>query len=179
MIGAVRCLAFGLVAALGVIAWQLSFMAWFGAEATLRVYAVLCACAFPIVIAPSLRTAVGSMVITAPLGFCALLLAPDAVSTVLAAAMTMTLARAVMFGSVTARSATVELVFLVASLTAASALGGGRPLGLGLGVWSYFLVQSAYFLWQRPSKPRPDTAGDAFDVAHRRASALLERNGLP
>ena len=93
--GTLRSAAFGVLAALGVIAWQVAFMAFFGAEATFQVYAVLCACAFPLAIAPSLRAAVGSLAITVPLGFCVLLLAPDAVSTVLAAAFTIGVARVV------------------------------------------------------------------------------------
>ena len=176
--GTLRSAAFGVLAALGVIAWQVAFMAFFGAEATFQVYAVLCACAFPLAIAPSLRAAVGSLAITVPLGFCVLLLAPDAVSTVLAAAFTIGVARVVMFRAVTGRSLLLELVLLVASLAVASALGGGRPLSLALGVWSFFLVQSAYFLCQR-SAQRAETAADAFDVAHRRAISLLERNGMP
>jgi hypothetical protein len=67
------------------------------------------------------------------------------------------------------------VVLLGAALGAARLFGSGGPFGLALGLWMYFLVQSAYFLFLRPQvRSHGTAASDPFDEAHQRALALLE-----
>ena len=173
--GMLRTLGFGALAALGVVAWQLLLAPWFGAGTSFSLYAVLCCCAFPLAIAPSLRAALGAVALAVPLAGAVLVLAPDAVTTLVSCALLAALTRAVMFRAHAARSVALEVVLFMLSLGAARLFGGGTPFGLGLGVWSYFLVQSSYFLCLRPRARHPESTGDAFDTAHGRALALLER----
>ena len=173
--GMLRTLGFGALAALGVVAWQLLLMPWLGAATSFSLYAVLCCCAFPLAIAPSLRAAVGAVALAVPLAGAVLVLTPDAISTLVCCALIVALTRAVMFRAHVGRSVALEVVLFVLALGVARLFGGGTPFGLGLGLWSYFLVQSSYFLWLRPRPRQPETVADAFDTAHERALVLLQR----
>lgn len=173
--GMLRTLAFGVLAALGVVAWQLLLVPWLGAATSLSLYAALCCCAFPLAIAPSLRAALAAVALAVPLAGAALVLTPDAISTLVCCALIVALTRAVMFRAQVGRSVALEVVLFVLALGAARLFGGGTPFGLGLGLWSYFLVQSSYFLYLRPRERAADAVADAFDTAHQRALALLER----
>lgn len=173
--GMLRTLAFGVLTALGVVAWQFLLMPWLGAATSFSLYAVVCCCAFPLAIAPSVRAAFVAVALAIPLAGAALLLAPDATSTLVCCALIVALTRALMFRSQVARSVALEVVLFVLALGAARLFGGGTPFGLGLGLWSYFLVQSSFFLCLRPRERKADTVVDAFDTAHERALALLER----
>lgn len=173
--GMLRTLAFGAVAALGVVAWQLLFMHLLGAAMSFSLYSALCCCAFPIAIAPSLRAALGAVGLAVPLAGAVLVLTPDATTTLVCCALVVALTRAVMFRAQVARSVVVEVVLFVLALGAARLFGGGTPFGLGLGLWSYFLVQSSYFLCLRPHERQADIVADAFETAHDRALALLQR----
>jgi hypothetical protein len=173
--GMLRTLGFGVLAALGVVAWQLLMTLWFGAATSFSLYAVLCSCAFPLAIAPNPRAAWGAVALAVPLAGAVLVLAPDAVTTLVCCALLVALTRAVMFRAHVARSVALEVLLFALSLGAARLFGGGTPFGLGLGVWSYFLVQSSYFLCLRPATRKPETVADAFDTAHSRALDLLER----
>jgi hypothetical protein len=173
--GMLRTLAFGVMAALGVVAWQLLFTDFVGAATSFSLYSALCCCAFPIAIAPSLRAALGAVGLALPLAGAVLLLTPDATTTLVCWALIVALTRAVMFRAHVARCVVVEVVLFVLALGAARLFGGGTPFGLGLGLWSYFLVQSSYFLCLRPHERQADMVADAFETAHDRALALLDR----
>jgi hypothetical protein len=173
--GMLRTLAFGALAALGVVAWQFLLMRWLGAATSFSLYALICCCAFPLAIAPTLRAALGALVLAVPLAGAVLVLTPDATATLLGCALIVALTRALMFRAHLGRSVALEVVLFVLALGAARLFGGGTPFGLALGMWSYFLVQSCYFLCLGPHQHDPEMVADAFDLAHQRALALLER----
>jgi len=180
LVGMGRTLAFGLVAALAVIPWQLAWAAWSDGEDAFAVYALLCACAFPLAIAPSLRAAFLGGGLSAGLCAAVYVLAPEATSAVLGAAVVAALVRALCYRAQPGRALALEVSLLVLALGAARLFGGTSPFGLALGLWSYALVQSAYFLLLR-RQPRASAAAptDAFEEAHSRALSLLERPGTP
>jgi hypothetical protein len=136
---------------------------------------LVCCCAFPLAIAPSLRAALAAVALAMPLAGAVLVLTPDAISTSVCCALIVALTRAVMFRTQVGRSVALEVVLFVLALGGARLFGGGTPFGLGLGLWSYFLVQSSYFLCLRPRERNVENVADAFDTAHQRALALLER----
>jgi hypothetical protein len=175
LLGMTRSLAFGATAALGVVVWQLLLSPWLGAGSSFALYALLCACAFPVAIAPSLRAALRSLSLSVPLGAVVLLLAPEAVSGLLGGGLMVALARSVMYHAPVRRLVVLELALFTTGLLLARLAGSGTPFGLGLGLWTYFLVQSSYFLLLRPSEKATEPLGDAFEVAHERAQALLGR----
>jgi hypothetical protein len=173
--GLLRTWGFGVLAALGVVAWQ-SALRWLVAPSwSFAMYALLCACAFPVAVAPSLRAAALALALSLPLSLVAALLAPDAATSVLCAALIAALGRAVLYRARPARAVFVELGLLGLGFVAARLLGGAGPFGLALGLWSYCLVQSLFFLLVTP-EPRaaPAPPGDPFDAAHQRALGLLD-----
>ena len=173
--GMARTLGFGLVAALAVIPWQLVLSAFVTPGTALSAFALLCACGFAVVVAPSLRAAFIAGMACAPLAGAAFVLAPGVGATLLAAALIAAFGRGLSYRAQPARTIAIELVLLVPALSAAKLFGSGSPLGAALGIWSYCLVQSAFFLVLRPESRAAEAAGDAFEDAHARALALLER----
>lgn len=173
--GMARTLGFGLVAALAVIPWQLVLSAFVAPGSALSAYALLCACGFAVAVAPSLRDAFIAAVASTPLAGAAFVLAPGVGAALLAAALIAAFGRGLSYRAEPARTIAIEVVLLVLALTAARLFGGGSPLGAALGIWSYCLVQSAFFLVLRPEPRAPKVAGDSFENAHARAIALLDR----
>lgn len=177
--GLLRTLGFGAVAALGAVAWQFTSSLLLGPGTSLAAYALLCACAFPVVVAPSWRAAALALALCFPLAVCAAVMAHDAASALVCAALIAALGRATSYWSKPARTLALEVVLFGLGLAAARVCGGTSPFGAALGIWSFCLVQSLYFLFLTP-RPRESTAApeDAFDLAHRRALAVLqERRG--
>jgi hypothetical protein len=174
MSGTLRTLGFGLLAALGAVAWQVAGSFVMSPRTSLTVYALLCACAFPAALAPSLRAAALSLALCIPLAAGAALVVPDLTSAVICAALIAALGRALMYWSKPARTLALELALFAVALVAARSLGGTSPFAAALGVWSFCLVQSVYFLFLTP-QPRESTAvsEDPFELAHRRALAAL------
>lgn len=74
-----------------------------------------------------------------------------------------------------ARTVVVEGVVAVGSLGLASAFVPGGLTGLGLAVWSYFLVQSLPMLIAATREPAPSLEPDAFAAAMSRAEQVLGR----
>ena len=169
--GLVRTLGFGLLAALAVIPWQLVLTVVVTPTRALSAYALLCACGFAVVVAPNLRAAFIAAVACAPLAIAAFVLAEGTGAALLAAALIAAFGRGLSYRADAARTIASELVLLVLSLAAARLFGDGSPFGAALGLWSYFLVQSAFFLVLRPEPRAATAAGDPFEDAHARAVA--------
>jgi len=78
-----------------------------------------------------------------------------------------------------ARGWAVEATLAALGLAFAASLAGSGPLGLGLAVWSFYLVQSVFFLVggaRAAADPRPEV--DPFDAAHARVVSLIEGTTL-
>lgn len=171
-----RTLVFAVVAAAGWVAWVLVTMPILGLHASRALYLALV-----------LGFYVGGL---APRGRlrAALLAAAGAIVTFAIAGTTpdLGLGFAVVLGvarggflhrSAPARALMVEGLLLAVGLLAARAAPGPAPLTTAVALWSFFLVQSTFFLRraERGGAPRP--SGDPFDEACRRAAAVLERGG--
>jgi hypothetical protein len=78
-----------------------------------------------------------------------------------------------------ARAVMLEALLLIGGLCFARFLGGPSLASTGLALWGFLLVQSLFFL-VAAIRPRPaaEACTDAFEEAHRRAEALLERSGV-
>lgn len=173
--GLLRTWGFGVVAALGTVAWQSALRWLLDPSWCFAVYALVCACAFPVAVAPSLRSAALALALSLPLALVAALVAPDAATAVFCAALVAALGRAVLYRARPARALSIELALLGLGFVAAQLVGGTGPFGLALGLWSYCLVQSLFFLLVTP-EPRvvATPPGDPFDAAYRSALGLLE-----
>jgi hypothetical protein len=173
--GMLRTLGFGAVSAMGALGFQFMLEPLLGSLAV-AAYALLCSCAFAVAVAPRLRAAAPALVLCVPLATGVAVVAPDASSAILAAALIASLGRAMSYRSKPVRTLFLELALLAGGLVAARLFGGRSPFGVALGIWSYCLVQSLYFLFLTPAPRAGDVAPeDAFDLAHRRALALLGR----
>jgi hypothetical protein len=71
------------------------------------------------------------------------------------------------------RALAVEGVVLVGSLASARFVAAPGLLGSALALWSWFVVQSFYFLVGGLRVRRPSPEGDAFDAARRELLDLL------
>jgi len=174
--GMLRTLAFGAVAALGVMPWQLLFGGLVGRGAAFAAYCLAGACVYPAVVAPTLRAAFVALCLTVPLAGGVALIAPSPLTAVSGAALIVPLGRAASYRARPARVVVLEMALFVLGCGLAQVLGGPSYGGLALGLWCYFLVQSAYFLWLQPSPaPEPAAPMDPFEQAQRRAEVLLQR----
>lgn len=81
-----------------------------------------------------------------------------------------------------ARAFTIEVVLLGAGLWLGARAGQGPVFPVAMGVWSFFLVQSAFALVGGPraarARARCAPAADPFEAAQRRARSLLGEDGL-
>jgi hypothetical protein len=81
-----------------------------------------------------------------------------------------------------ARAFAIEVVLLGVGLWLAAWAGQGSISPVAMGVWSFFLVQSAFCLIGGPSAVEARTAPladvDPFEAAIRRAQSLLEKGAL-
>lgn len=81
-----------------------------------------------------------------------------------------------------ARVFAIEIVLLGAGLWLGAWAGQGAFFPVAMGVWSFFLVQSAFSLVGGPraarARARSAPAVDPFDAAQRRARSLLEEDVL-
>lgn len=78
-----------------------------------------------------------------------------------------------------ARGWAVEAMLGALGLLFAAVFAGASPLGLGLAIWSFYLVQSVFFLVggaREPAERHVDV--DPFDAAHARVVSLIEGTTL-
>ena len=75
-----------------------------------------------------------------------------------------------------ARALVLEALLTGGGLWLASWIGSGSLLGVALGIWTFFLVQSLFFvLGGVAERQGEEPAGDAFDAARARALRLMEQ----
>lgn len=85
---------------------------------------------------------------------------------------------AFLYRAAPARAVATELVLLVGGLSFARFLAGSSLLSSALALWGFLLVQSFFFLVPGIRPRAAALRSDPFEEAHRRAVALLERNGV-
>lgn len=171
-----RSIAFAALAAAAWPAFALVLAPIVGGRAAATCYGVAIAALYVFGIAPSRgRGVVAAVTATAiALLFAALGREPGAAA--LGAATAIGVARSgVLYRSRGARAVALEVALLGGGLVLARWLGAPGLVGTALALWSFFLVQSAFFLVGgiRVAVPHP-AGGDRFDAARRRALALLE-----
>ena len=171
-----RCLAFGLVAALASIPWAMTFGPLLGHSWALAGYCLAVASLFVVAIAPTWPHGVAT---GAAAGFVALavcVLAGRPAEAILGAALIVAVARSgFLYRAGPARAVVVEAVLVFGGLLAARALAGPTLLGAGLAIWAFFLVQSLFFLIGGVRERPPDEPPiDPFERARKRALAVME-----
>ena len=112
------------------------------------------------------------------LGTAVLVLAGSTAQVALGAALVLGICRSGwVFRAHTARACVIEAGLLAGGLAFARFLAAPGLLGVALGVWGFFLVQSVFFLVGGSREGSPAAGGlDPFELARSRALALFEED---
>lgn len=173
---ALLTLAFGAFAGLGSIPWTMLAAPVFGRGWALSAYCLMAAVCYALAIAPSWHRALAAGAFAALLAAATGLLAPTPAVAVTGAVLIVAVTRSgLLYRSKPARALLLEAVLAFGGLVAASALAGPPPLGSALAIWTFFLVQSPYFLiGGTESRDSEEPRIDPFEQARKRALALME-----
>ena len=169
-------LAFGGAAALAAIPWSMLAGPAFGRPWAVAVYCLAAAVLYVVTIAPSWPRGVAIGGLAGLLAIAVGLLAPWPSEAIVGAALILAVARSgFLYRSSPARALLLEGALAFGGLLFARAMGGPGPLGIALGIWSFFLVQSLFFLAGGVEERAPATPGvDPFERARSRALALMD-----
>ena len=117
------------------------------------------------------------VVIVAVAGCLAALVAASTAELAIALAVLLSFARSgVLYRARPARALATEAILISAGLLFARYLGGFTVVSTALALWGFLLVQSVFFLIAGVrARSLVDGSTDAFEEAHRRALALLDR----
>ena len=110
-----------------------------------------------------------------PVGVGLYALAPEVVA-LFASAMLLGIVRSgLLYGAKIGRALAIEAMLFVLATSVAQLLAGSTVQSYGLAVWGFFLVESAFFLFEG-ARPRAGSgsAEDPFERARREATRLME-----
>lgn len=172
----VRSLGFAAVAAVGLWLAAAPLLPVLYPSSLLTLYIVAAAAAYVVGIAPGRRAGLVAGGIATALG-CGLLLLPLGVAgTALGAALVIAVCRSgILYRARRLRALLLEALLLVGGLGLGHALAGVGVGSAALGLWGYFLVQSAFFLVGGVAvRGVRDAELDPFDRARARLAALLD-----
>ncbi|MEL6195977.1 MAG: hypothetical protein AAFP04_05360 [Myxococcota bacterium] len=172
--GFFRSIAFAAVAALAYLPTLGVFGPWLGYRESLIAFIILSSSVYAMGLVPERRRGLAAAAFIAAVGTGAAVVASPPHTVALVALVAIGVVRSgwlrpMPFG----RAAWIELMILFGSALLGSFLVGRGALGGAFAVWGVGLIQSVYFLLvatSARSKPRQDP----FEVARRRAMALLE-----
>lgn len=169
-------LAFAAVAAFAAVPWTLVMVPILWPASAVSVYALALAVLYPLWIAPTWRRGFVAATLAAGLAAVVGLVAPGLSEAVLGAALIVAVVRGgFLYRSSPARALVLEGGLLLTGLLFARALASSTSLGVGLGVWAFFLCQSLFFVAGGVRERTAEaTAVDPFVGARRKALALLE-----
>lgn len=167
-------LVFAALAAAGLPVAVTFAGALFGAEPTVRLYAIGAAGAYAIALVPDRSRRVAALAFAVFAGAILAVLPLGLRDTALGAASIVAFARGVLLArNHPLRALAIEIVLGVAGLAAAAHFARGGLLALCLAVWGYFLVQSGWFLIGA-SAGAGERERDPFERARARLQRLLE-----
>ncbi len=169
-----RSLLFAALAAGGWPLFALVAAPWLGADAALRLYGVALAALYLGGLAGGFRARVAGA--AAALGCGALALAATHLGEVAigSALLVGALRSGWLVRRPLARAFATEALLLGGGLALARWVGSPGLLGVALGFWSFFLVQSLFFLVAREPGLAEPVSGDRFEHAERSLRTLLD-----
>lgn len=171
-----RSLVFAAVAAFAAPAVAVGAASWLGTTTAFRVVVVALAVGYAWIVAPPKTRRLRVVALGSVLGLAALALTATVREAVLGAAVIVALLRTgLLYRASGLRGPALELVLGGLGLAVAAQWRGLGVGGFALGVWSYFLVQSAYFVVSGIGRRgRVGVAGDEFERAAARLEELLD-----
>jgi hypothetical protein len=163
---------------LAAVVWMILAGPAAGRIAAAAAYALAAAVAYVATIAPSAARGLKAGLLAAGLAVLAVFVATGTglVGIAAAAALIVAICRSgFLYRSTPARALLVEGALVGGGLILARLLGSFSPLGWGLAVWTFFLVQSAFFAIGGVALRRFEPEGiDPFEGAQERILALIE-----
>jgi len=169
-------LVFAGCATLGTLVWVTTTASLFGYGGASAFCALGWVVFHPLFVAPSVeRGAAGAalaFVLATPVAW---LMPPPLVALALTPLLLGIVRSALLYAQPFARALLVESGLGLASLLAIVFFYDGGLLGTVLAAWAFWLVQSAFALIPRESRPPDDRPVDPFDRAHAAALTILDR----
>ena len=170
-----RSLLFAALAGTGVPLFVAGLGPLLGHAFAMQIYLVGSAVAYAASMAPSPRRAAAAAALVATLGLLLLALPLRLPTLAAGAALAVAVCRSgFLHQSGGLRGIALEIVLQGAGLLLAGFLAGGDSVSLAIATWSYFLVQSLFFLVGGIRLRRSEPRGDPFDEARMRLLALLD-----
>ena len=168
-------LVFAAVAGLAAVPYLLVALPAFGLIRTLAIGSIVSVAAYIVVASPSLVRGLRYGALTLVVGVGLYALVPGVVVLFASAILLGIVRSGLLYRAKIARALTIEGMLFVAAMSVAELLSGSTVLSYGLAVWGFFLVESAFFLFEG-ARPRVESgsAEDPFERARQEATRLLE-----
>jgi hypothetical protein len=174
--GFARTLVFSALAAFALLVAWLVLAPVLGAWLALGLPLLGALGLYVIGLAPDRRSALNAALLVALLGVALLAVATTRAELGIGAAVILALVRsAVLFPAPPLRAIALECTLVGVGLALAGLVGGPGPIGAAVGLWTFGLVQGAWFL-VGGARRRTGAADerDPFDLAHARLCRMLE-----
>ena len=171
----ISSLVFAAVFGLTAVPYLLVALPGLGLIRTLAIGSIVSVAAYIVVVSPSLVRGLRYGALTLVLGVGLYALAPKVVA-LFASAMLLGIVRSgLLYRAKIGRALAIEAMLFVLATSVAQLLAGSTVQSYGLAVWGFFLVESAFFLFEGAS-PRAGagSAEDPFERARREATRLME-----
>jgi hypothetical protein len=171
-----RSVGFAAIAALAWPAFALAAQPLLGARAALALYLVAITALYVAGLAARRLHGAAAAMTVAAIGGAFAAVAHDPGAVALGAAVALGIARSgILYRARAGRALAVEALLLGGGLLLAHVVATPGVLGVALGLWTFFLVQSAFFAIAGSRERVATPPGvDRFDAARRRALALLD-----
>ena len=168
-------LVFAAVAGLAAVPYLLVALPALGFIRTFALGSIVSVAAYIVVVSPSLSRGLRYGALTLVVGVGLYALAPKVV-VLFASAMLLGIVRSgLLYRAKIGRALAIEGMLFVLATSVAQLLAGSTVVSYGLAVWGFFLVESAFFLFEgASSRGESGSAEDPFERARREATRLME-----
>ena len=142
---------------------------------TFAIGSILLVAAYIVVASPSLVRGLRYGALTFGLGVGLYALAPGGVVLFASAILLAVMRSGLLYRAKIGRAFAIEGILFLVATSVAQLLAGSTVLSYGLAVWAFFLVESAFFLFEGArSRAESGPPEDPFERARREATRLME-----
>ena len=168
-------LVFAAVAGLAAVPYLLVALPTFGLIRTFSLGSIVLVAAYIVVASPSLVRGLRYGALTLVLGAGLYALAPGVVVLFASAILLGIVRSGFLYRAKIGRAFAIEAMLFVLATSVAQLLAGSTVQSYGLAVWGFFLVESAFFLFDGARcRAASGSAEDPFERARREATRLME-----
>ena len=168
-------LIFAAIAGLVAVPYLLVALPAFGLIRTLSIGSIVGVAAYIVALSPSLVRGLRYGALTLAVGVGLFALAPGVVVLFGSATLLGIVRSGLLYRAKIGRALAIEGMLFLLATSVAQLLAGSAVQSYGLAVWGFFLVQSAFFLFEGArSRAESGSAEDPFERARREATRLME-----